>query len=171
MKIICLAFATAMLALSISFPANAQYVWLDKNNVKVYSDKPPPPDVPNNRVLKGPRGFKATNIGDKQPDENGSAEAKAASTPEKPPLTTAEKNAEFNKRKMEQAEKDKKAQAEEKIKQEKSQNCEKAKEYQRSLQSGGRFARTTESGERKYLNDEEREAEINRANDALKACN
>jgi hypothetical protein len=171
MKQICLAFATALLALSISSPANAQYVWLDKNNVKVYSDKPPPPDVPNNRILKGPRTFRATNISEKQPDANGTTDTKAASTPEKPPMTTAEKNADYNKRKMEQAEKDKKTEAEEKNKRAKAENCAKAKEYQRSLESGGRFARTTESGERKYLSDDERAAEINRANEAVKACN
>ena len=170
MKRFCLAITTALLALTIASPASAQYIWLDKNNVKVYSDKPPPPDVPNSRILKGPKGFKAQNIEAKQ--DNGTEASKPAGTAAtKPPMTTAEKNADFKKRQQEQAEKQKNAEAEEKNRQAKAENCERARQYQRSLQSGQRITRTNEKGAREHMNDEERNNEARKVEETLRECN
>ncbi|RJX30984.1 MAG: DUF4124 domain-containing protein [Oxalobacter sp.] len=175
MKQVCLAILTALLALTVVSPASAQYIWLDKNNVKVYSDKAPPPDIPNNRVLKGPRGYKAKNIEVKYTDgtEPPAPEAKAASAPgtPKPPMTTAEKNAEFNKRRMEQAEKEKKAAQEEKNRQAKAENCERARAYHRALQTGQRISRTNASGGKDYMGDEERARETSKVEETLRECN
>ncbi len=174
MKRFCLAITTTLLALTIASPASAQYIWLDKNNVKVYSDKPPPVDVPNSRVLKGPKGFKAQNIEAKQDSTNGTEAdkpASAAASASKPPMTTAEKNADFKKRQQEQAEKEKKGEAEEKNRQAKAENCERARQYQRSIQSGQRITRTNEKGAREHMSDEERNNEARKVEDTLKDCN
>src|SRR5689334_12636967 len=48
----------ALLALACTLPlaAAAQWQWVDKDGRKVFSDKMPPPDIPQERILKGPRG-------------------------------------------------------------------------------------------------------------------
>src|SRR6187402_201434 len=47
-----------LLALACTLPlaAAAQWQWLDKDGRKVFSDKSPPPDIPADRILKGPKG-------------------------------------------------------------------------------------------------------------------
>ncbi|HEU4850995.1 MAG TPA: DUF4124 domain-containing protein, partial [Telluria sp.] len=37
--------------------AAAQYVWVDAKGARTYSDRPPPPEVPANKILKAPRGM------------------------------------------------------------------------------------------------------------------
>ena len=173
MKRIGLAIATAIFSLWLCASASAQYIWLDKNNVKVYSDQPPPSSIPNNRILKSPRNQPAQNIRETM---TGSAAQGTDSTTDtsaskkQAPMTTAEKNADFNKRKMEQAEKDQKADEEKKRADAKAQNCERAKEYQRTLNSGQRIARSGQSGEREYISDEDREKESRTVQEALKEC-
>ncbi|WP_238947486.1 DUF4124 domain-containing protein [Vandammella animalimorsus] len=49
-----LAAALALGALG-AVQAQPQWQWLDASGRKVYSDRPPPPDVPQNRILKAPR--------------------------------------------------------------------------------------------------------------------
>ena len=54
---------TVVLALAgsvLTIPALAQWQWLDKDGRKVFSDRPPPPDIPQKSILKEP-GFKVPN--------------------------------------------------------------------------------------------------------------
>jgi hypothetical protein len=153
-----LAFLAALL---VSTTAFAQYVWLDERGGKQYSDRPPPSSVPASRILKQPGGVR--------PDAAPAAESQPA-----PATTTAssiaEQNAEFRKRKTEQAEKDKKAADEAKAATDKSKNCERAREYQHSLESGVRIARTDAAGERSFLTDEQRERELRETRRILNDC-
>jgi hypothetical protein len=174
MKRIILTIATAFLAMGLCASACAQYVWIDKDNRKHYSDQPPPASVPNNRILKSPGNRPAKNISETSPELGGSG----ANTPTAPapastqaPMSAAEKNADFNKRKMEQAEKDKKAEEDKKHVDTKAQNCERAKEYQRTLNSGERISRISKSGEREFLSDVDRSKESREVQEALKECN
>ena len=175
MKRISLAIATVFFMLGLFAPASAQYVWIDQNNKKHYSDQPPPASVPNSRILKAPRNRPAVNINDAA--QNGAVTgtstgaSSAAPAKLKAPMTTAEKNADFNKRKMEQAEKDKKAEEERKRADAKAQNCERARAAQRSLNSGERITRVGKNGEREYIGDEERTREKQVVQDTLKECN
>jgi hypothetical protein len=172
MKHICLMIVIASLAIGLSAPASAQYIWLDKNNVKHYSDTPPPKDIPNKRILKSPRGgMQAKNINESSSDSAAASNGSASTAKKQAPLSTAEKNADYNKRKMEQAEKNKKADEEKKRADAKAQNCARAREYQRTLNSGQRISRTNASGEREFISDEDRSRESAAANDALKECN
>jgi len=173
MKRFILAIATAFFMLGLCASASAQYVWLDENNKKHYSDQPPPASVPNKRILKTPRNRPAININESTPTDkaSGASTGAAAATKPQAPMSTAEKNADFNKRKMEQAEKDKKADNEKKRADAKAQNCERARSAQRSLSSGERIARMGKSGEREFMGDEERARESQTVQDALKDCN
>ena len=43
------------LPLLAALPAHAQYSWVDEHGTRVFSDQPPPPNVPAKRILKAPR--------------------------------------------------------------------------------------------------------------------
>jgi hypothetical protein len=160
-RIILVAFA----ALFITVSSHAQYVWLDEKGTKQFSDMPPPISVPKNRILKTPM----RNIEPLAPAD-ASAEKKPDEKLQKP-VNTASKNEDFMKRKAEQEEKNKKADAETQAKADKTKNCERARAYQQSLQSGVRISSTDKNGERTFMNDEQRakeEADVKRALDECK---
>ena len=92
--------AASMALLTLATAAWGQYVWVDDKGTKQFSDMPPPASVPKNRILKQPgKSFSQT--------ESEPAPAAADDNAAKTPPTLAEKNAEFNKRRTEQAEKEK----------------------------------------------------------------
>ena len=167
-------------ALTLATAACAQYVWLNENGVKQYSDMPPPSSVPNNRILKQPgRTSNSVPQATASPAETGTEGARvptgtdspSASNKEKAPMTTVEKNADFRKRKIEQAEKEKKAADEAKRAADKAQSCDRARAYQRALDSGQRMANTDKNGERDYLSDEQRAQEAEATRRILNDCN
>lgn len=146
--------------------ALAQYVWLDDKGTKQYSDMPPPASVPNSRVLKSPGAMPqpapaATTDADEKTTDN--------TTPKAPP-SLADKNADFQKRRAEQAEKDKLAADKAKQDASKKKNCEQVSNYQRALQSGQRITRLSPTGERVYLTDDERAATVRENQRTLADC-
>lgn len=161
--------AVALGTLGFSSIAFAQYVWLDERGVKQYSDMPPPASVPKKRILKEP-GSSAPVASVVPTEPVAGAAGGEAVAKDKGPITTAERNADFQKRRTEQAEKDKKAAEETQKAAEKAKHCEQARAYQRALQSGERMARTDKNGERYFLNDEQRAKESQEAQRALDAC-
>jgi hypothetical protein len=165
----------ACIALLACGSAYAQYSWLDENGRKQYSDQPPPASVPQSRILKEPRGAvkRAPAAGTSAPDAADAASATPGSTTlpaASGPATTADRNAEFNKRRIERAEKEKKAEEQEKLAAEKKRNCERAREYQRGLENGDRLVRTDKNGERAFLTDEQRERELKETRRILEDC-
>jgi hypothetical protein len=164
------AMAATLAILSLSTSAFAQYVWLNDKGVKQYSDMPPPSSVPNNRIVKAP-GAAMRTTSPVPPDggENGVAAAPATEKI-KIPMTTAEKNMDFQKRKIEQAEKDKKTAEEKQRAADKSKNCERAREYQNALDSGQRIAHTGKNGERAYMSDAQRSQETKDTQRILGDC-
>jgi hypothetical protein len=170
--------AAALAALTLATAACAQYVWLNENGVKQYSDMPPPSSVPDNRILKQPgRIPDSVPQAIASPAETGSegtagaaADAPSASSKEKAPMTTAERNADFQKRKIEQADKEKKAADDAKRAADKAKNCDRARAYQRALDSGQRLGNTDKNGERYYLSDEQRAQEAQATRNILNDC-
>lgn len=149
--------------------AFAQYVWIDEKGVKQFSDMPPPTNVPTNRILKKPGGA-AVKASAESDDQASDGAAKPASTQAKGPMTAAEQNAEFKKRRAEQAEKEKKSAEQAKRDADKTNNCDRARGYLRSLESGERVSQMDKNGERSYLSDEQREREIENARRIVADC-
>jgi hypothetical protein len=151
--------------------ASAQYIWLDEKGVKQFSDVPPPASVPQKRILKQPGQtyFAPQSSSD---DAASDTSDQKSSSPDKPsaPLTTAEKNAEFMKRRAKQAEQEAKAAAEAKNAAAKAKNCENARNYYRSLTSGERIMTRDSSGERAFLSDEQRAREEKETKAILNDC-
>ncbi|MES2536699.1 MAG: DUF4124 domain-containing protein [Pseudomonadota bacterium] len=167
--------AFALASLSQTTIALAQYVWVNENGVKQYSDMPPPSSVPKSRILKAPGAAARTpSAPEAAPgearDEKGENSGTAAAKKDKAPMTVAEKNADFQKRKIEQAEKDKKAAEKERMAADKAKNCERAQNYNRILQSGTRISTSDKNGERQYLNDEQRAREAKETREILDDC-
>lgn len=136
------------LLLAASPLAAAQYIWLDNKGVKQLSDRPPPPDIPEKRILKAPGKPVFNPYALAEPDAPASA---------KPPATTAERNADFNKRQNEAAEKARVAADEAQRNVDRNANCDAARKNQLALDQGVRLSTFDKNGERGYMNDAQRE--------------
>ena len=150
--------AAALLAAGCS-GALAQHAWLDDKGVKQYSDMPPPPGTPASRILKSPAA------------RTSSAEAGTAPAAEKAAApSVAERNAAFEKRRIEQAERETKESEQARTAADNARSCEQARNYQRTLASGERISKLDKNGERGYLSDMERAQEMAAAQRVLAQC-
>ncbi len=148
---------------TVSTAALAQYVWLDDKGSKQFSDQPPPPNVPQNKILKSP-GLTLDSVVS-EPD----TDADQAKKP-KQPESIAEKEAAYKKRRDELAAKEKKASEEAKNTAAKAENCRRMREYQQSLVSGQQFALTDANGTSTLMTAEKRKQEISTVNQNLLDC-
>ncbi|MEC5161902.1 uncharacterized protein with WD repeat [Janthinobacterium sp. CG_S6] len=161
-----LLFGGALLAAAAL--AQAQYVWLDDKGLRQYSDRPPPPAVPAKRILKAP--------GAALQEAAGGEAAAAASTPAagaqapKAEPTTAERNADFRKRKADEAEKEQKAAEAAKRQADIDSNCAGLRQSKQTLESGRRIGTTDKAGQPGYMGDEERAQQSKKVQRALADC-
>jgi hypothetical protein len=116
-----------------------------------------------------PPGSKEIRTGIQSTKEGPSSSGPSA-TPDK---SVAEREADFRKRRSEGAEAQKKAEAKAAEDAQKRANCEQARVYLRSIQEGQRISRTDpKTGERVFLEDPDRPAEMARAQSAVNSnCN
>jgi len=163
-------FSTALLTLCLSAPVFAQYVWIDANNVRHYSDKAPPSSIPDSRVLRTPGSGKTGVTYETVTKATDSKDETPNATVPRAPKTAADMNAGYQKRKMEQAEKDKKAAEEAKAAEERAKTCETARTHQKTLESGVRVGQTDKNGNRTILNDEERARELQEVRRIIEKC-
>jgi hypothetical protein len=145
----------AVAFVSLSMVAQAQWKWRDAQGRVQYSDQPPPPGVPAKDVLQSPIAAPPPRVvapaSAPAAGQSAAAPAKAASTVD-PALEAKRKQAQQEaeaKRKAEEAQQS----------QVKAQNCERARDYMRTLDSGIRVARTNAKGEREILDDATRARE------------
>jgi hypothetical protein len=163
MKIISTLLLT--LLCSVTFSAHAQWQWTDKSGRKVYSDQPPGSEIPESAIVRRPGGPKplptASTSGQPSASGDASVAKPVAATPV--PKNTG-KDAELEKKK---AQADAQAAAKAKAEEEKNallkaDNCDRAKRNLASLQSGVRIAQTNAQGEREFMSDETKAAEVQR---------
>jgi hypothetical protein len=142
--------------LLVAATAQAQvYRWVDSSGRVQYSDRKP------------------TNAKDAQEVRNTvssvGTQATAASGGGK---SAAELEKDFQKRRLDQADAQQKQQQAAADQKQKSQNCQSARENLAALKSGQRIARFTQTGEKIYLDDSGRAAEIERNQQLVQAnCN
>lgn len=134
--------------------AAAQYQWIDKDGRKVFSDRPPPADVPADKVISRPRVAAPVVI--ETPAAKASGPVIAGSAPK---LAGRDKTLEERKKAVEAAEAAKKKAEEEQIAKEREENCARARQTRAALDSGVRMQTTNEKGERVVFGDKERAAE------------
>lgn len=162
----CLAIlAVAIVAGAYAGGAAAQWAWKEDNGRVVYSDRPPPPNVKASQILRQP------NVPMPDPAPRGSAPSggesdKPAAAPAAAPAapkSMAEREMEFRKRQQERADAERKAQQDEQKAAAKAADCERTRGYVRALEDGVRISRTDASGNREFLDDAQRAAELERA--------
>jgi DNA mismatch repair ATPase MutL len=155
--------ALAVIAgLTFAGTAAAQYKWTDQNGRVQYGDAPP----------SGVNAAPMTR-GRPSPSYSSSADAESAENKEdaKKPLTAAEQDAEFRKRRQAaEKERQKQAKAQEEA-DDRRDNCARAREYTRTL-DGGRVVRSDAKGENYYLDDAQIAQERARAQQIIReSCN
>ena len=152
----------ALMGLALATPAQAQWKWRDaKGNVQ-YSDRPPPVGTPDKDVLQRPASASRDVI-----VVPAGAAASAASAPAARPAASAPSKAELDAaaRQKQDQDRDTARQKEEerRLAEQKRENCSRAQAALRDLQSGSRITRTNEKGERVFMDDVQRQAEVERA--------
>ena len=178
----------------VASAAQAQWSWRDANGEVTFSDSPPPPEVMRSDILHQPTGGvsisttgsepapatavapAAAPAGAPHPGSPPKIEAPAtapppgAQRPSKPdagPKTLAEQDADFRKRLAEQQKAEQKQAEDEAQAAQRAEACNQAKSYLQVLQSGARLMRPDASGERNFLDDDQRAAEVQKTQEAV----
>lgn len=148
--------------------AQAIWKWRDKDGRIQVSDRPPPMEIPEKDILQRPHSARAP-VAPASDAETGAAAPSGGSDPAleaKRKKLQAEQaaSAAQDKAKMD-AEAAKRAQA-------KAETCQRARNQLAGLESGQRYARTNDKGEREVLDDRGRAAEIAHTRDIVNSsCN
>ncbi|MBT0570629.1 DUF4124 domain-containing protein [Curvibacter sp. CHRR-16] len=165
------ALVFAMFATAFSL-ANAQWVWLDSQGRKVFSDRPPGNEIPAKNILKQPAANSAGQLVFKPLNDTTTAPSGATATANTntapasdPALEAKKKQAEAQEAAKVKAEQERQAQA-------KADNCARAKQAKATYDSGRRIAQTDAKGEVSILTDEQRAVEVARIQGIIaQTCN
>lgn len=152
--------------------AAAQWQWIDKDGRKVFSDRPPPQEIPEKSILKQPGGASraalpapAAPAAESAPANASEGSTAAASAP-KPaassPGAGKDKALEEKKALAEAAEAAKKKAEEEKLAKAKAENCNRARLARAAFDSGRPITQSNAQGERIFLDEAGRAAEVKR---------
>ena len=140
----------------------AQWQWIDKDGRKVFSDRGPPPEVPEKNILRRPGA---------RPVVPEAAETTANTLDASPPAAGAsatvakpvgDKELESRKKALADAEKSRNKAEGDRLAKVKAENCTRARQAKATLESGARIGRVNASGEREIMDDAARNAESQR---------
>lgn len=146
MRAVQLAAGSALLMFSSL--SQAQFVWVDGKGIKQFSDRPPPQGTPQKNILR------ARNMPIATQPAAAPAAADAPAAPKAAPATVSEREADYRKRKMEQAESEKKASVEAEQAKTKMAACNAARQNKATIDTGARIRDT--DPERSWLSDKQR---------------
>ncbi|MDM0041082.1 DUF4124 domain-containing protein [Variovorax sp. J22G21] len=157
-------------ACALPLAASAQWQWIDNTGKKVFSDQPPPLDVPEKNILRRAAG--ASQRASVAPAPSAASAPDAAAAGAAPPAglpkpAGVDKELAEKTRKAEEAEKAKQAAEAQKVAQAKSDNCARAKQGKATFDSGIRVARVNAQGEREIMDDKARAAEAQRVQSVI----
>lgn len=150
------------LTLTAAIAAQAQYQWVDKDGRRVFSDRPPPAEVPARNVLSQPRGASALAARPAPAPDAASEGPAPASAASRAQPAGVDKALEERKKQADAAEAARKKAEENKLAAARADNCKRAQNAKAGLDSGVRVARTNDKGEREILDDAQRSAELQR---------
>lgn len=137
---------------------SANWQWLDKEGRNVFSDRPPPLDIPEKNILQRP-AIRQTAVEPQAP----------ASLARPAPV---DKGLLEKKRQLQEIEIGKRNLDEEKATKARADNCRRAKAAKAGLDSGRRMARLNEKGEPEVLDAQARAAELTRLEEIIESnCN
>jgi len=159
-----------LLILPLLALAQTQWKWRDAQGRIQYSDRPPPAGTADKDILARPPGAQQSHVIQVLPV--GQAPS-APAQPAAPAASTAVERLQAQERDKQTRESEAKLKAEEaRNKQIRADNCKSAREQMASLRSGMRVARINDKGEREVLDDAQRNAQIQRTQEAINSnCN
>lgn len=132
--------------LGICSTAFAQWQWLDASGRKVFSDRAPPPEVPDANILKRPNARASAAA---EPI----AKEKIPATPASAPLGALDKELLAKKKQAADEEAAKRRADEERITKARIENCARAKQGKATLDSGLRISRANAAGQIEVLDE------------------
>jgi type IV secretory pathway VirB10-like protein len=155
---------TCSLVACLGTPAYAQWMWLDTNGSKVYSDRPPPNHIPDKNVLKRPANAKKL-------DSDAPPPAVATAGMPSPPSAKNDLDA---KKKKADADAETKRQADQKAEEEKvtrirAENCRNAQTAKAQLESGRRIRTTDTKGEDVVMDETMLKLELRRVEQTIQS--
>lgn len=155
-------------ACALPLSASAQWQWVDNSGKKVFSDQPPPTDIPEKNILRraGPSPS-ARAPAPVTPAAEASSETAAAPKPAPPKPTGVDKELEEKTKKAEAEQKAKEAAETAKVAKAKAENCARAREGKATIDSGIRLAKVNAKGEREIMDDAARAAEQKRVQSVI----
>ena len=174
---------TALVGLCV-FSAQAQWQWLDKDGRRMFSDRPPPTEVPEKSILQRPgRPALSPTAAAAQaaptPDSTAQAVQIATTKPSGgagavaqgniPKLPAAETELEKKKKAAVDQEAARRKAEEEKFALARAENCSRAQADKRTLDSGVRLSRTNDKGEREIFDEKIRAEESERLLGVMKS--
>jgi hypothetical protein len=159
----------ALLALACTLPlvASAQWLWVDKDGRKVFSDRAPSPDVPAERIVKAPRGMALPAAATPAPVAAAPSETAADKSGAVPKPAGKDKTLEERRKQLAAADADKKKAEQATYLALRNDNCSRAKAAKAGYDTGARITKFNSQGEREYLSDDERAAELKRLGDII----
>lgn len=159
----------ALLALACALPiaASAQWMWVDKDGRKIFSDKAPPADIPAERILKAPRGQAVVVTPAESAAAPATGAAPAATASNLPRPAGKDKTLEDRRKQALAAQDEKKKADDAKTAALRADNCSRAKQAKATYDSGARITRVDAKGERVFVDDNERAAEMKRLQEVI----
>ena len=152
--------------------AAAQWQWIDKDGRKVFSDRPPPQEIPQKNILKQPGGAQPARpapAAAASDSADATAPAGAGATAAAPPKQAAsaprtgkDKALEEKKAQADAAEAAQKKAEEDKLAKAKAENCTRARQAKADYDSGRPIMQTNAQGERVFMDEAGRAAETKR---------
>ncbi|KQO23685.1 hypothetical protein ASF11_23235 [Acidovorax sp. Leaf76] len=146
--------------------AAAQWQWIDKDGRKVFSDRPPPQEIPDKSILKQPSGGRPAVAAPAAPSADAAAPAPATAPAGKAAASAAaggkDKALEEKKAQADAEEAAKKKAEEDKLTKAKADNCNRARQAKADFDSGRPITQTNAQGERIFLDEGGRAAETKR---------
>ena len=156
------ALLLALLA-TLSSGVEAQWQWIEKDGRKVFSDRAPPIDIPEQNILRRPGGHQRVAASpvatDAKPTE---ASAGTSNSTAAPKPTGADKELQARKAQADAAEAAKQKAEEERLAKAKAENCNRARTAKASLDSGQLLRHTNAQGESVFMDESTRKAEAQR---------
>jgi Skp family chaperone for outer membrane proteins len=160
-------FATLLALLSVfaAVPAFAQWKWVDASGKVQYSDRPPPAGTPDKDILQRP--YNASRQPIVVTTIEAAASAAAARAASAAPASSAPNRAEQEQSSRQKLEREqqvaKQKEEERRLADQRRDNCARAQENLRTLQATSRLVRANEKGEKIFLDESQRDAEMQRA--------
>ena len=144
----------------VSAVAHAQWQWIDLEGHKVFSDRAPPSDIPEKKILKRPLGRVAAPTETDAKGDTPAAPAGGQAADGK--AAGIDKDLEAKKKLAAETETAKRKAEEERYTKAKIESCARAKQAKATFDVGLRISRTNAAGEREFMDDAARASELKR---------